>query len=310
MGDDWYETIYENNHDAINDFIKQKQTTGRSPRTLNEYSRVLKRYYHEHFTELTPAETEVRHIEEYLRILDERGVSQNTKRRYLESLSAFFSYAMKRPRFEEITGNPAGVVLEEIPKQIRERPDCATWENAKKIVKAIPNPRNKAVAVLLAKTGCRLGEALEIKMDDLMLDDGFVRLRERKGGKQTVVPIDRETVRTIRRFKLIRRDTDLDYLFVSIRDERLTKTVIQRAVRQAAISEGVMDDGEDRFHKKFTPHTFRTVFTTLMRNQGMKQHVLRYLRGDAESETMDIYTRVDREEAREEYLDCMKPLGL
>jgi len=47
-----------------------------------------------------------------------------------------------------------------------------------------------------------------------------------------------------------------------------------------------------------------------MRNQGMKQHVLRYLRGDAESETMDIYTRVDRDEAREEYLDCMKPLGL
>ena len=310
MADDWYETVYENKHDAINDFITQKQTTGRSPRTLNSYSRVLKRYYHEHFPDLAPEETEVRHIEEYLRILDDRDVSQNTKRRYLESLSAFFSYAMKRPRFGNITGNPAGVVLEEIPKQIRQRPDCATWENAKTIVKSIPNPRNKAVAVLLAKTGCRLEEALEIKMDDLMLDDGFVRLRERKGGTQTVVPIDRETIRTIKRFKLIRRDTDLDYLFVSIRDDRLTKTVIQRAVREAAVSGGIMEDGEDRFHKKFTPHTFRTVFTTLMRNQGMSQHVLRYVRGDAESETMDVYTRVDREEAREEYLDCIKPLGL
>jgi len=310
MADDWYETVYENKHDAINDFIKQKQTTGRSPRTLNSYSRVLKRYYHEHFPDLSPEETEVRHVEEYLRILDDRDVSQNTKRRYLESLSAFFSYAMKRPRFENITGNPAGVVLEEIPKQIRQRPDCATWENAKKIVKAIPNPRNKAVAVLLAKTGCRLEETLEIKMDDLMLDDGFIRLRERKGGKQTVVPIDRETIRTIKRFKLIRRDTDLDYLFVSIRDDRLTKTVIQRAVREAAVSGDVMDECEDRFHKKFTPHTFRTVFTTLMRNQGMKQHFLQYIRGDAESETMDIYTRVDRDDAREEYLDCIKPLGL
>jgi integrase/recombinase XerD len=299
MADDWYDTIYENKHDAINDFIKQKQTTGRSPRTLNSYSRVLKRYYHEHFPDLTPEKTEVRHIEEYLRILDDRGVSQNTKRRYLESLSAFFSYAMKRPRFENITGNPAGVVLEEIPKQIRKRPDCATWENTKKIVRAIPNPRNKAVAVLLAKTGCRLQEALEIKMDDLMLDDGFIRLRKRKGGNQTVVPIDRETVRTIKRFKLIRRDTDLDYLFVSIRGDRLSKTVIQRAV-----------DGEDRFHKKFTPHTFRTVFTTLMRNQEMKPHILQYIRGDANSDTMDIYTRVDCNDARTEYLECMKPLGL
>jgi integrase/recombinase XerD len=252
----------------------------------------------------------VRHIEKYLRILDDRGVSQNTKRRYLESLSAFFSYAMKRPRFEEITGNPAGVVLEEIPKQIRQRPDCATWENAKKIVKAIPNPRNKAVAVLLAKTGCRLEEALEIKMDDLMVDDGFIRLRKRKGGNQTVVPIDRETVRTIRRFKLIRRDTNLDYLFVSIRGDRLSKTVIQRAVRDAAVQEGIVEDGEDKFHKKFTPHTFRTVFTTLMRNQGMKPHILQYIRGDANSDTMDIYTRVDRNDARTEYLECMKPLGV
>jgi len=51
-----------------------------------------------------------------------------------------------------------------------------------------------------------------------------------------------------------------------------------------------MEDGEDRFYKKFTLHTFRTVFTALMRNQGMKQHVLQYICGDAESETMDIYT--------------------
>jgi hypothetical protein len=32
-----------------------------------------------------------------------------------------------------------------------------------------------------------------------------------------------------------------------------------------------------------------------------------YIRGDAASETMDIYTRVDREDARKEYLGCIKP---
>jgi integrase/recombinase XerD len=42
----------------------------------------------------------------------------------------------------------------------------------------------------------------------------------------------------------------------------------------------------------------------------VKQHVPQYIRGDAESETMDIYTRGDRDDAREEYLDCIKPLGL
>jgi integrase/recombinase XerD len=243
--------------------------------------------------------------------LDQRGLSQNTKRRYLESLSAFYDWTMKRPRFEDITGNPAAVVLEDIPKKIRERPDCATWENGAKIIRNMTDPRNKTVAVLLAKTGCRVSEALEVKMDDLMLDDGFIRLRKRKGGKQTVVPIDEETIQAIERFKFTRpTHGDSDYLFLSIRGNRVSKTQVQRAVKKAAVQADVMERGENRFHKKFTPHTYRTVFTTVMRNEGMKQHILRYIRGDAASETMDIYTRVDREGARDEYLNCIKILGL
>ena len=184
------EKIYENEHDAVNDFIERKQAMGRSRRTLNAYSRTLKSFFHEEFPDLAPQDVEVRHIEDYVGALAARDLSQNTKRRYLESLSSFYGWAMKRPRFENITGNPAAVVLEEIPQKYRERPDCATWENAKKIVHNIADPRNKAIAVVLAKTGCRIREALEIERDDLMLDDGFIRLRERKGGSQTVVPVD------------------------------------------------------------------------------------------------------------------------
>ncbi|NLV03842.1 tyrosine-type recombinase/integrase [Haloferax volcanii] len=310
MADDWYETVYENKHESINEFIKRKQVTGRSERTLNAYSRILKKFYHEEFPELKPEDTEVHHIEDYVMRLAQRDLSQNTKRRYLESLSAFFSYAMKRPRFEKITGNPAAVVLEEIPKQVRDRPDCATWENGRQIIHNISDPRDKTVATVLAKTGCRLTEALEIKMDDLMLEEGFIRLRKRKGGKQTVVPIDQETIKAIQRFQFIRNGRGTDYLFVSIRGERVSKTSVQRAVKNAAEEAEIMESGEDRFHKKFTPHTYRTVFTTLMRNQGMLDHILRYIRGDSNDETMDIYTRVDRSQARQQYLNCIKTLKL
>ncbi|QIQ75056.1 hypothetical protein GL213_03415 [Halogeometricum borinquense] len=43
---------------------------------------------------------------------------------------------------------------------------------------------------------------------------------------------------------------------------------------------------------------------------GTKQHILQYIRGNVENETMDIYTRVNRAEVREAYLDCIKSLGL
>lgn len=304
------EKIYENKHDAVNDFIQRKEAMGRSRRTLNAYSRTLKSFFHEEFPDLAPEDVTPEHIEDYVSTLAARDLSQNTKRRYLESLSSFYGWTMKRPRFENITGNPAAVVLEEIPQKYRERPDCATWENAKKIVHNIADPRNKAIAVILAKTGCRIREALEIEQDDLMLDDGFIRLRERKGGSQTVVPVDEEVKHAIKRYRLVRPDNDSEYLFLSVRGSRVQSTQVQRAVRDAAVRAGVMDDGETRFHRKFTPHTFRTVFTTLMRNQGMKDHVLQYIRGDANSRTMDVYTRVDRDDARQEYLECIESLDL
>lgn len=304
------EKIYENEHDAVNDFIERKQAMGRSRRTLNAYSRTLKSFFHEEFSDLAPEDVEVRHIEDYVGKLAARDLSQNTKRRYLESLSSFYGWAMKRPRFENITGNPAAVVLEEIPQVYRERPDCATWENAKNIVYNIADPRNKAIAVVLAKTGCRIREALEIERDDLMLNDGFIRLRERKGGSQTVVPVDEEVKHALKRYRLVRPDNDSEYLFLSIRGSRVDTTQVQRAVRDAAVEAGVMDEGETRFHRKFTPHTFRTVFTTLMRNQGMKDHILQHIRGDANNRTMDVYTRVDRDDAQQEYLECIKSLDL
>lgn len=304
------EKIYENKHDAVNDFIQRKEAMGRSRRTLNAYSRTLKSFFHEEFPNLAPEDVTPEHIEDYVSTLAARDLSQNTKRRYLESLSSFYGWTMKRPRFEDITGNPAAVVLEEIPQKYRERPDCATWENAKKIVHNVADPRNKAITVILAKTGCRIREALEIEQDDLMLDDGFIRLRERKGGSQTVVPVDEEVKHAIKRYRLVRPENDSEYLFLSVRGNRVQSTQVQRAVRDAAVRAGVMDEGETRFHRKFTPHTFRTVFTTLMRNNEMPDHYLQYIRGDSNSRTMDIYTRVDRYDAKQSYLECIESLDL
>ncbi len=193
-----------------------------------------------------------------------------------------------------------------MPKEINDRPDCATWENAKKIVHAIDDPRDKLVSTILAKTGCRINKALSIKYDDLLLDDGFIRLRVRKGGKQTVVPIDEELEQAIERYQFV-SSRDGEYLFPSIYGKKLGKERMQRQVRGAAVKAEVMEEGETRFQKKFTLHTFRTAFTTLMRNQSMKDHFLQYIRGDSEQETMDILTRVDRDEARTEYLKYIKP---
>jgi integrase/recombinase XerD len=310
--DKWNDRVFKNKHDCINDWLRNKDSTNKSTsrRTLNSYSRTAARFFHEFYPELHPSDVTVGDIEEYVLDLNDRGSAQNTKRRYVESLSAFYTWAMKRPRFEDITGNPAAVVLEELPKKRLPRPDTATWENGKLIVQKIPDPRDKAAAVLMAKTGARVQEVLDLTDNDLMLDSGFIRFRDRKGGTTTVNPVDDETIQVLQRLMAV-SDNNSEYLFTSIRGGRVGRERIRREVRNAAVRAGIMDDIEEqRWHHKFTPHYYRTIFTSLMRNNGMPDHFTRYLRGDGDQETMDLYTKIPQEKVRDEFLEHIKPLDL
>ena len=78
------------------------------------------------------------------------------------------------------------------------------------------------------------------------MGEGFIRLGKRKGGKQTVIPIDEETIQAFERFKCTRpTHGDSDYLFLSSRGNRVSKTQVQRAVKKAAVQADVMERGND-----------------------------------------------------------------
>ena len=47
-----------------------------------------------------------------------------------------------------------------------------------------------------------------------------------------------------------------------------------------------------------------------MRNNGMPDHFTRYLRGDGDQETMDLYTKISRDQVHDEYLETIKTLNL
>jgi len=192
----------------------------------------------------------------------------------------------------------------------RERPETATWENGKRVVWHIDDPRDKTAAVVMAKTGARVREVVTLEWEDVNVEDGFVRFRDRKGGAETVNPVDDETVDALRRLQVV-TGFEEGFVFRGIHGGRIKRERIRRSVRRAAVDAGVMESrDEKRWHHKFTPHYYRTIFTSLMRNEGMRDHFVRYLRGDGNEDVMDLYTRIPREQVREEYLDVIKPVNI
>lgn len=55
-GDAWDERVFKNKHECINDWLRSKNSTGKSQRTLNAYSRTHARFFHEHFPDTHPSE--------------------------------------------------------------------------------------------------------------------------------------------------------------------------------------------------------------------------------------------------------------
>ena len=54
---EWNQTVLDNKHEPIQTFLRSKENTGKSKRTLNAYSRILQKFYHKHFPDLTPDST-------------------------------------------------------------------------------------------------------------------------------------------------------------------------------------------------------------------------------------------------------------
>lgn len=90
---------------------------------LDLKQRVLRYFFVETFPELTPKDVTPQDVREFLDELDERGLERSSKRRYLEVLSAFYSWALGNRDLDAITFNPPGVVLETFARDLETEPD-------------------------------------------------------------------------------------------------------------------------------------------------------------------------------------------
>lgn len=78
-------------------------------------------------------------------------------------------------------------------------------------------------------------------------------------------PVDDDTITALRRLQAI-SNREEGCVFTSLRGGRIKRERIRREVRRAAVRAGVMDGvDEQRWHRRFTPHHYRTIFTSEIR---------------------------------------------
>lgn len=151
--------------------------------------------------------------------------------------------------------------------------------------------RDLAMLELFYAAGLRLSELCQARLENLDLDEGFIRVTG-KGNKTRITRVGMAARRAIgdylanERPGLVTRRTS-SHVFLSVRGGALSPDRVRQIVKRRAAAAGI----EQRIH----PHLLRHSFATHLLEGGADLRVIQELLGHADISTTQIYTHVDRE---------------
>ena len=151
--------------------------------------------------------------------------------------------------------------------------------------------RDRAMLELLYATGLRVSEMVGLRLIELSLVDGLVRVMG-KGSKERVVPLGEEARRWCERYLQEARPALLagrsdDAVFVTQRGGAMTRQMFWKLIKRYAQVAGI--------DAPLSPHGLRHAFATHLLNHGADLRVVQMLLGHADISTTQIYTHVARE---------------
>jgi len=254
---------------------------------------------------------------EYINFLrHEKGYSQKTIENQFSAISTFYDYLV----YEEMMQKN---IVNEIRKRYLRRYKNFYGSSEKRMlinveemsgfINSIMDIRDKAIAILLAKTGIRRGELIRIEIGDIHWDDYQITLKPTPKRSNRIVFFDSECASILRRWITIRNElngSSNGALFINNTGKPIDRSGVYNAIRKWAEKYGIYDTNSKKLEDRFSVHCFRHWFTTWLIRNGMSRDYVKELRGDSRKDAIDIYNHIDLEDLRIQYLSAIPKLGI
>lgn len=268
------------------DYLKNERKY--SKHTLDAYKRDVTSFYNFYLQEGVEIVDEML-ISSYLTNLYLKDLKKTTVSRKLSSLKSFYNFLNKKG----IEKNES-INLVASPKKEKNLPSIISDEQIVKLLEYQGEGnfalRDKAIIELLYATGIRVGELVNIKLNDLNLENRFLIVKG-KGNKQRVIPFHSKTGEAITEYmkneRQIKVKDDCKHLFINKNGTKLTTRGVELIIEK--ISRKLF--GNSDIH----PHSFRHTFATTMLNNGADLRVVQEFLGHASLSTTQLYTYVANE---------------
>jgi len=287
--------------DSIHLYIAELDRRGASRHTQRNYESDLNQFAEYFFPPgVIPPEVDqldLAILREWLGSLYEQDLSPVSIRRKLAAVRSLFNFLQQEGI---LTRNVAArLKTPKIPQRV---PEVMSAEKTNRILDAVESGevpekasrhRDLAFLELLYGCGIRISELVGINLDDIDLNEGWLKVRG-KGNKERQVPIGSRALSSLDCYLTTRvAPPDQRALFVSGRGVRLSDRQVRRLVKLYAL----LATGDSTVH----PHSFRHAYATHLLADGADLRAIQELLGHARLSTTQKYTQVSLRELMEVY---------
>jgi site-specific recombinase XerD len=239
------------------------------------------------------SEMERADLEAFVEHLQDCGLKISTVRTKLACLIAFLHFLFEQDVISgSVLKRPMKLKLPEI------LPRAMHPADVKKLLSVIDNIRDRALILLLLRTGMRIGEALGLRLNDLDLRDRKVHLFQgEKNSMGRVVYLSDDVLSALKRW-LRQRDQNKEFIFYGNSNKPICystgRSRFMRYIQKAALEQ-----------KGYTVHCLRHTFASELLNAGMRLECLQQLMGHQDIEVTRRYARLTDRTREEEYFRAM-----
>lgn len=290
----------------LNEFQAYLLAEDRSTVTIAGYLgdiRLFAQWYKGHYGEgLTPNALTNEAVRGYKQYLLDQAAKPKTINRRLAALAAY-AHWLEQDGYVQNARNPVQGV-----KAVKETALAPKWLDKKQrsaLLRAVDKDveeavrryprlrlmylRDAAIVKLILFAGLRVGEIIQLRISDLIIDErkGIVVVREGKGTKRREIPLNARARKALLDYLQMRPDVETNDLFLGQRNEGVQSKTIQRAVQRFAKKASL---------KKVTPHILRHSFAKALIDTGISLEKVATLLGHSNLNTTRIYTTPSEEE--------------
>lgn len=247
-----------------------------------------------------PSEVTLQELQQFLKWITGLGMNASSQSRIVSGIRSFFKYCLT----EKITEKDPTLLLE-APKNKRALPDVLTMGEIEEMIARIDlskpeGMRNKAIIETLYSCGLRVSELTNLRISQLYLDVGFIRVIG-KGDKERLVPIASSASHYIRlymneyRVHISPSAGSEDIVFLNRRGAALSRVMVFLIIKELVVKANIK--------KTISPHSLRHSFATHLIEGGADLRAVQEMLGHSSITTTEIYTHLDREYLRKTLMD-------